>query len=320
MPARPAILVVRFSSLGDVILTTPLLRTIRRAHPDADVTFVTKRAYAEVLTESPYVTRLVTLEPGESVRTLAARLRAPFAWRLDLHGSLRSYALRMLLGGRWSSYPKRRRMRRRLVTHRAPAGTALPHVAERYFHAARGLGVTPDGGPPEVHVSAAAAARAAELAPAGAVVLAPGSRQATKRWPPERWHALAERLLAKGYRVIGLGSVGEERLLDTPGIVPAFGLPLGVAAGVLAAARVAVANDSGLMHLATAVGTPVVALFGPTVRALGSGPYRAPSTVVERPLGCRPCSPYGGPVCPLGHHRCMIEIAADEVETAVLAA
>ncbi len=320
MPARPAILAVRFSSLGDVILTTPLLRTIRRAYPDADVTFVTKRAYAEVLTASPFVTRIVTLEPGESVRALAGRLRAPFDRRLDLHGSLRSHALRMLLGGRWGTYPKHRGARRRLVAHRAPEGTAIPHVAERYFHAARGLGVTPDGGPPEVHVSAAAATRAAEVAPAGAVVLAPGSRHATKRWPPERWRALAERLRDKGHRVVGVGGADEERLPASAGIVAAYGLPLGVVAGILAAARVVVANDSGLMHLATAVGTPVVALFGPTVPAFGFGPYRAPSTVVERPLSCRPCSPYGGAVCPLGHHRCMIEIAADEVETAVSAA
>jgi heptosyltransferase-2 len=71
------------------------------------------------------------------------------------------------------------------------------------------------------------------------------------------------------------------------------------------------------MHMATAVGTPVVALFGPTVRQFGFTPYRARATILERPLDCRPCSAMGGPRCPLGHHRCLGEITPDEVFEAV---
>ena len=79
---------------------------------------------------------------------------------------------------------------------------------------------------------------------------------------------------------------------------------------MLRAAQVAVSGDTGLMHLATAVGTRVVALFGPTVRQFGFFPYRSPATVLELALGCRPCSAQGGPACPLGHHRCLREISA----------
>ena len=71
------------------------------------------------------------------------------------------------------------------------------------------------------------------------------------------------------------------------------------------------------MHMATAVGTPVVALFGPTVRQFGFFPYRARALVLERELPCRPCSYHGGPACPLGHHRCLRDISPDEVARGV---
>jgi heptosyltransferase-2 len=318
---RPTtILLVRFGALGDVILATPLVRALRRALPHAAITFVTKARYAPILAHNPHLTGLVTLGAAASVRDLAAELRRT-RWdcRLDLHGSMRARALRLLVGGRWRGVP-RDRARRALVT-RLGIDTLAPFpAAERYFRAARALGVTPDGGPAEVFTSAADDAQATALLPAGPyVVLAPGAAHATKRWPPAHWRALARRLRASGERVVGAGTDAERRLLDAPGIVDAFGWPLGPTAALLREARLVVANDSGLMHLATAVGAPVVALFGPTTRQLGYFPYRAPARVLERTLSCRPCSPYGGAHCPQGDHQCMIGITPDEVAAAVAA-
>lgn len=314
-PSR--LLVVRFSSLGDVVLTTPLLRAIHRAHPDAHVTLVTKERYAPLFTASPYVTRVVALGAAEPLRAFAERVRAPYDARLDLHGSLRSHALRRLVGGRWTTYRKRRWRRRLLIAFKVDLLRRVPPVAERYFDAARALDVVPDGAPAEIHVSPDARRAAEAYGPAGAVVLAPGARQATRRWPPERWRALARALRAAGHVPVAVGTAEERRWLDDDAVIPAYGLPLDVMAAVIARARVAVAHDSGPMHLATAVGTPVVALFGPTVPSMGFAPYRAAARVVERTLPCRPCSAFGGPVCPRGHHRCMIDIAPDAVARAV---
>jgi ADP-heptose:LPS heptosyltransferase len=86
---------------------------------------------------------------------------------------------------------------------------------------------------------------------------------------------------------------------------------------LLARARVLVSGDTGVMHMATGVGTPVVALFGPTVEQFGFFPYRGRSIVLQRDLPCRPCSSSGTPVCPLGHHRCMADLAPVEVAGAV---
>ena len=86
---------------------------------------------------------------------------------------------------------------------------------------------------------------------------------------------------------------------------------------LLGRARALVSGDTGVMHMATGVGTPVVALFGPTVGQFGFFPYRAPAVVLERPLDCRPCSATGTAHCPMGHHRCLGDIAPAEVAAAV---
>lgn len=318
MPST-TILLVRFGALGDVVLTTPLVRALRRAHPHAAITFVTKARYAPILAHNPHLAGLATLGPGHALRDLAAALRRTrWDYRLDLHGSLRARALRALVGGRWRA-PPRQRVRRALLTRWGldAIGLTVP-AAERYFGAARDLAVVPDGGPAEVRTSLEDERRAAAIAPPGTyVALAPGAAHATKRWPAVHWRALARRLLAEHSQVVGVGSAHERGLLDVPGAVDAFGLALGPTAALLRGARLVVANDSGLMHLATAVGTPVVALFGPTTRQLGYFPYRARALVLERELACRPCSPYGGAYCPRGDHRCMIGVTPEEVAAAV---
>ena len=86
---------------------------------------------------------------------------------------------------------------------------------------------------------------------------------------------------------------------------------------LLARARVLVSNDTGVMHMATGVGTPVVALFGPTVEQFGFFPYSARATVLQRALDCRPCSAMGSARCPMGHHRCLVDISPADVMTAV---
>jgi len=88
-------------------------------------------------------------------------------------------------------------------------------------------------------------------------------------------------------------------------------------AALLKEARCTVSGDTGLMHLSTAVGTPVVALFGPTVRNFGFTPYRARATILERDLSCRPCSAHGGPSCPIGTHACLEELTPEVVFEAV---
>jgi ADP-heptose:LPS heptosyltransferase len=279
--------------------------------------------------ENPHLTAVVALEPEQSVGNLARHLRDLRPTHgLDLHGSLRSAALRLLVPCQWSGYSKRKIARTTLISTKINVyGKPVP-VPERYFEAARALDVAPDGGPPEFFLAPTARERVAHwLAERGLdrqplAALAPGAAHATKRWPSRHWRSLAEQLRSLGYALVALGGPGggDRELAGElgPGVVNAAGqFTLQETGACLARAKVLVSGDTGVMHMATGVGTPVVALFGPTVQAFGFFPYQARATVLEQDLRCRPCSTMGTARCPLGHHRCLVDMLPDQVAAAV---
>jgi heptosyltransferase-2 len=323
------VLCVRFSSIGDVLLTTPLVRALHRRHPDAELYFVTKRAMAPLVVENPNLNKVIELEPGERITDLARRLRTLRPTHgLDLHGSLRSAALRLLVPCQWSGYSKRKVSRTALIAAKINIyGKHVP-VPERYFEALRALDVRPDGGPPEFFLAPATRERIARwLAERGLdrqpfAALAPGAAHATKRWPTRHWRALAEQLRTLGYGLVALGGADDRQLAKELGPPPAIHNAAGEfslqeTGACLARAAVLVSGDTGVMHMATGVGTRVVALFGPTVELFGFYPYASRAEVLERDLSCRPCSAMGSARCPLGHHRCLEEIFPDQVAAAV---
>jgi lipopolysaccharide heptosyltransferase II len=325
------VLLVRFSSIGDILLTTPLVRALARRHPDARLVYVTKRAMAPLVSDNPHLADVVTLEPNEPLRHLARRLRAFGPTHgLDLHGSVRSAALRALVRCRWAGYRKRKLARTLLIATKLDVYRARVPVAERYFEAARRLDIRPDGGPPEFHVGPGARERVAQWlgtrglgdGAARLAALAPGAAHATKRWPVAHWSALVQRLRAAGFSPVLVGGPDDrglaQQLVAEGAAASAAGeFSLQETGALLARSRVVVSGDTGVMHMATGVGAPVVALFGPTVEQFGFFPYRAPSVVLQRELDCRPCSATGTATCPLGHHRCLADIAPADVVAAV---
>ena len=328
----PNVLAVRFSSIGDILLTTPLLRAIRHSHPGARVTVLTKREYVPLLSHNPHVNLVLGLAPNRSLLSLAAELRADrYTHLLDLHDNLRSRALRLLVPGRWRTYPKHRLARAWLIRAKRNRYRDRRPVAERYFSAARDLGVHPDRSPPDFFLGAEAGEQVADwLRTVGLekesniVALAPGAAHATKRWPLEHWQVLLARNLESGAAVVIVGGPGDADLGAT--LIKELNGRVATAAGVfglqgtgalLQRARVLISGDTGVMHMATAVGTPVVSLFGPTVEAFGFFPYTRQASVLELPLPCRPCTAQGSSRCPLGHHRCMIDIQPSVVYEAL---
>jgi len=322
-----SILLVRFSSIGDVLLTTPLIRALARRHPDAKLVFVTKRSMMPLVSDHPALADVVALEPHEPLPHLAQRLRAFNPTHgLDLHGNFRSRMLRLLVRTQWCGYSKRKLARSALISTKVNVyGPPMP-IAERYFEAARQLDAHPDGDPPQFILGAAARERVigwlAERGVRNFVALAPGAAHATKRWPIAHWIALAHRLRAAGYPLIVVGGPDDRGIalqLAAGGIAESTAgeFSLQETGALLAHARALVSGDTGVMHMATGVGTPVVALFGPTVEQFGFFPYRSRSLVLQRDLACRPCSSTGTPECPLGHHRCLVEVAPVEVAAAV---
>lgn len=324
----PKILLVRFSSIGDIILMTPLIRALRKRHRDAEITVVTKAAYVSLLAHNPRLTEVIGWEPGIPLGALGKQLRARgFSHHLDLHGSLRSRALRWHIGGKWTRYPTLRTARTVLIRTKRDIYRDRRPVAERYFDAARDLDVVPDDGPPECFIPRPAMQAAQDfLGERGLgvsrqlIALGPGAAHFTKRWPKHHWTALAQRLVEAGNDVVIVGGTAEQPVADR--IVAAVGERCGSAAGaldltgtasILKRARALVVGDTGVLHLATAVAVPVVALWGPTVEQFGFAPYHAKATVLQRNLDCRPCSAHGGPTCPLTHHRCLQDILPEHV-------
>jgi lipopolysaccharide heptosyltransferase II len=327
----PNVLAVRFSSIGDVLLTTPLLRAIRRRYPDARITVLTKPAYVPLLSHNPHVNQVLEAPPDRPLRILARQLRAAqYTHLLDLHDSFRSRVLRAMVPGTWTTYPKHRLARAALIYTKRDYYRDRRPVAERYFDAARVLQLTPDGQGPDFFLSpnaereAEAWLAAADLGQRPIIALAPGAAHATKRWPVEHWRLLAGRLRDRGFSLIVVG--GPEDAPLGQALVSGSGRRIANAAGgfglqgtgaLLRQAAALVSGDTGVMHMAAAVNTPVVALFGPTARPFGFFPYSKRAEVIELGLPCRPCSSKGGPRCPLAHHRCMLDITPDVVYAAV---
>ncbi len=325
----PDILAVRLSAIGDILLTTPLLRAIRTRHPGARIAVLTKQQYVPLLSDNPNVNEVFGMESQESLRRVAERIReVRYTHLLDLHGNLRTLALRRLAPGRWSTFSKRRIPRAAMIVTKRNFYGGESSMAERYFEAAAGLDVRPDGEPPEFslapEIEERIDARLRELGLGGGpalVALAPGAAHATKRWPALHWIELAKLLRDTGAELVVLGGPDDAKLgqviASTVGAGAASlagALELQETGAVINRSAALISGDTGVMHMATGVGTPVVALFGPTVREFGFFPYRTKRGVVlELTLGCRPCSAHGGSRCPLGHHRCMRDIPADAV-------
>jgi heptosyltransferase II len=324
-------LVIQTAFLGDVVLTTPLLTALAERHGPVDV--VTTPAAAALLETHPAVGAVLRYDKRGADRgatglwRLGARLRARSYARVYLpHRSWRSAALALLAraGERIGFADSPAAI---TYTRRVPRpGTG--HEVERLLALARPENGLPGASPP-VHLALTADDRAAADAwlrergvGDGFVALAPGSIWGTKRWPGYAGLAAALEL-----PVVVIGGredavLAEEVAAAAPSRVhnAAGALGLRGSAALIARAAVLVTNDSAPLHLATAVGTPVVAVFGPTVPAFGFGPRGARDVVVEHPtLTCRPCSAHGPQVCPLGHHRCMREIPVASVAAAVAA-
>lgn len=325
-PRQVDILVVQTAFLGDVVLTTGLLNHLAERFGRVDI--VTTPAASDLVFTHPAVYHTWTydkrgVESGVTgLLRLAGSLRANKYRAVYLpHRSLRSAMLARLAGiperigfaGSPGSWCYTRRVARPGTGHEAERILALaePPPSTR---ATVSLGLLEDDR------RQAAEWLATRGLDDGFVALAPGSIWGTKRWP-----YYGELAAALEGPVVIVGGPEDRPLAESlvrvaPGRIHAAAgaLPLRVTAALLQRAGVLVTNDSAPLHLATAVGTRVVAVFGPTVPAFGFGPRGEHDRIVEHDsMPCRPCSSHGPMVCPLGHHRCMRELDVGRVLEAV---
>jgi lipopolysaccharide heptosyltransferase II len=339
-PRIRRILVVRVDLIGDVVLSLPAVRALRRAYPDAEIDMLVLPSSAGVLAGQPDVTRVLTYDPNIWRRPLS--LLSPRRWAAAraLVASLRSgrYDLSVSVNGDWGSVlawvsGARRRVGYAgepypgLMTDAVPGGRygVRKHEVEYVRALARAAGgLVRDDDLPVLHVTPeAASAVALTLERRGIacgchplVVLHPGARNGlAKRWPSRHWAALADRLVRQvGAQVVLVGAAADaeisapimrqahQRVHDFTGLTT-----LAELVALLARADVLVSGDSGPLHIACALGTPVVGLYGPTDPAI-SGPLAPDAIVLRREIWCGPCynasetadCRFGNPVCMKG--------------------
>lgn len=327
------VLVIRLSSLGDVVLATTAVEILKSSHPSADVDFLVKKEYSELLEGNENIRRVIPFDSREAHKGITGLFaivrelkKEGYTHLVDLHGNLRSRIISALLwGSKTYRYDKQVIKRRLLLRGFRPH---IKHTVDAYFMALGsllvGVGFKPA---PTIHLSAGEERRSEEFLhitgiSKNAVLLGlnPGAKWPTKRWTEEGFIEIGKRTISElGSKVLVFGGPNEKRLCEriAEGIGEgAFSVAgktgLKETAALIKRCNVFVTNDSGPMHIATAVGTPVVAIFGPTVRGFGFTPL-GKSVVVEKALKCRPCSLHGSDSCPKGHFECMKGIGADMV-------
>jgi len=339
-PNPSSFLVIAPNWLGDAVMALPALVDVRREHPNARLVVAARRPVADLFSLVPDVDEVVTLHWDGRWWRRAAFLAD--AARLAAVGAAVALLLPNSFASAWvvrrASVPQRwgydTDARGWLLTRSVRRPEGRVHQGAYYQHLVSGLGIPTGPLQPRVTVPVAPVATARQaLASRGwngeraLVALAPGAAYGSaKRWPPAHVSALAAALVGRGATCVLVGSAADQATtsLVREGVAPdvrahvvdlAGETTLETLAGVLRLARVCVSNDSGAMHLAAAVGVPVVALFGPTREDETAPLTRADGrvTVLTEPVACRPCMLRE---CPIDH-RCLVRLEPERVFGAV---
>jgi len=323
------ILVFRKSSLGDIILTFPVLQTLKAEFPDAIVDYLTKSQYAPIIIHHPAVKNVIAFDSSLSFINAASRIRNNgYDLFIDLQANFQSLVLRsILISTRRVKYPKRR-LARELVVRRPRMKLKVDHTVNAYLSPLKRLGIDVASTIPVLPVPEREGDLADKLIQASfpadcsrLIALCPGARHIEKRWP--HFDKVAERLLRNP--LIGLMIISSEKDgfpanlgIENPRLVPIRDNEIMAVAALLSKCKASVTNDSGLMHLACAVRTPVVAIFGPTNPRLGFSPTLPGSKIICDDVFCSPCSVHGKKRCGQREKYCFNNITPERVADAVL--
>ena len=319
------VLIIRFSSIGDIILTTPVLRCIRRQFPDAEIHYLTKKAFQAVVAYNPNIDKVHYIE-NDVAEVMDALKAEKYDYVADLHYNLRTSRVKQALNApQTHSFPKLNVQKWVLVNFKI---NLMPDksIVERYFDAVKPMGVHNDGEGLEYYIPETALTDNDDIPTShwtGYVACVIGGSYNTKKFPVEKWKAFCA---AVPYPVLLIGGPDdreEGRLIadiDPIKIYNSCGkFNLNESAHLVQRARVVVSNDTGMMHVAAAFKKPIISLWGNTSPEIGMFPYYGGNNLKERvapqsflmenrQLHCHPCSKLGYNRCPRRHFRCMNDL------------
>jgi ADP-heptose:LPS heptosyltransferase len=323
-------LIIRFSSIGDIVLTTPVLRCLKKQIPTAEIHYLTKKIFSSLLISNPYVHKLHTIhnDVQEAIPALQAE---DFDYVIDLHHNLRSLKIKKALKKPSFSFLKLNIEKWLLTTFKI---NKLPpvHIVDRYMQTLQSFGVENDEAGLDYFIPAAECLKDNDIPTshkAGYIAVVVGAAHGTKQYPLENLQQFCQ---AIQHPVIVVGGkedikVGEQlAAINEFKIYNACGkFTLHESADLVKQAKLVITNDTGFMHIAAAFKRPIISLWGNTVPAFGMYPYYGhhflnayanhhalqplPYDMVEvATLSCRPCSKIGHATCPKKHFNCMRQI------------
>jgi ADP-heptose:LPS heptosyltransferase len=308
------ILILRFSSIGDIVLTTPVIRCLKNQINDLEIHYLTKSKFKIILENNIYIDKMYDFE--KSVAEIIPNLRAEnYDYIIDLHNNLRSLSLKIKLKRKSSTFPKLNIKKWLLVNFKL---NKMPnkHIVERYFDAVKFLGVKNDFQACDYFIPNYDIVDVnKELGIEKYITFAIGAQFATKRLPSAKIKELIEKI---DEPIVFLGDSKDEKIAEE--ICNAFPnkklinvcskFNLNQSASIVKQSSVLITHDTGLMHIASAFNKHIVSIWGNTIPALGMYPYYPKYSEnfsihqVEN-LSCRPCSKIGFQTCPKKHFSCM---------------
>lgn len=322
-------LLVRFSSIGDIVLTSPVIRCLRKQVPDAEIHFLVRNKFRQVVEYNPYIDKIHVLAHSWELM-IEELLSENYDYIIDLHHNVKTLRLKKALQKKSWSFHKLN-IEKYLFT--ALKINTLPkiHIVDRYLKTLGAFNVKNDGAGLDYFIGKEHETQFRDIPAshhAGYIACVIGAAHFTKCWPVHKWKALCERI---DHPIILLGDDGDAikgaslAAVDPVKIYNACGkFNINESADLVRKAKLVISHDTGLMHIAAAFKRPLITLWGNTVPAFGMYPYYGDNFLSGRPtlpydimetrhLWCRPCSKIGYKKCPLGHFKCMEKIEVDAV-------
>ncbi|MER0438704.1 glycosyltransferase family 9 protein [Emticicia sp. W12TSBA100-4] len=303
-------LLLRFSSIGDIVLTTPVIRCIKTQYPDAEVHFATKKQFKVLVENNPFIDKYFLLEKSLNpfIKTLQSE---DYDYVIDLHNNLRTSIIKLRLGKKSFSFDKLNFKKLLLVNLKINQMPEV-HIVDRYLETVKDLGINNDLKGLDYFIPEKDKVQINESYVAYAI----GGQHYTKKLPTNRIIEVCQKINGK---IMLLGGKEDsqaaheiEKVLGDKIINACGKYNLNQSASLVLQAEYVITHDTGLMHIASALKKKVISIWGNTVPEFGMYPYLTEFKIIEnKELSCRPCSKIGYNKCPKGHFKCMNDLNLD---------
>lgn len=322
-------LIIRLSSIGDIVLTTPVIRCLKKQVPDAEIHFLTKETFKCIVEPNPYIDKVITLGISRDIM-LHELVSENYDCIIDLHNNLRTWQVKKHLGKKSFSFSKLN-VQKWIFTNLKWDVMPGVHIVDRYLKTVSSFNVKNDGDGLDYFLAEGDQLSRNDIPDshlAGYIGIVIGAAHNTKKMPAEKLRELCEKI---NYPVILLGGKEDKEAgdflasVDDIKVYNACGkCNINESADLVRCSRLIISHDTGLMHIAAAFKKPLISIWGNTVPSFGMYPYygdnflkkcsKKPFEIVEvNNLSCRPCSKIGYKTCPKGHFKCMKQISVDEI-------